>query len=887
MKKLFQIFLLLLMFIVPVIVFGAESSKFYTITCNPGEETSTEMRINWHTDVEVTNSYVLYTTKDDKNWEQAIKAETDCKQNDAFTQLNAIGSVFNQNGAVLSNLIPDTDYMYKITDGTEESDVRYFKTSGANAFSFIWTSDFHAYYDDARRLNNATANIEEAIKMNNGVDFILSTGDTVAHGGTYKWWKQVFEASWMKNYMYIDTLGNHDWMTSSGTYVSNGASNIFFGATHNNPKNGYAGQENICYYFYYGDVLFIVLNTEEYSQAQYDWAESVLKEANAQYIFMVQHYEMFTPTGGKKSSGYNRWHELCDKYGVDIFFSGNSHSYIRSNPIYQDKVSTDKSKGTVYMVAPSSDGDRGVSFSGITNNTDLIAKGWAGGTYQVACSLVTVSSSGITTKLINKGGEVLDVGVISAKRAPTSRTIKDLSNVNKEEIESSIALSTNSKDMSAPRVKYHEETPNAVRKMTIKDTVNNKVLFEGQLAYNSRYFNLENIAKGFYNLDITLEYYDNTTKIINLDFANAPRWGSISTIVQKEVDGSLSFTWKETIDKDVVSKLELCVNDEVYQEIEIGAKKAVIDNLPSGKSNISIKVYDVENVLIGKVLLAEYEKIVPTYTVVFKDLDGNVLSESVVEEGQTAIAPIAPEIDGMVFYKWDKEFTSITENLEILPIYEKDVEMFNVTFLDNDGNIFKTERVEINTSATAPELPLINGYEHIGWDVDFSSVTSDLTVTPIYEVYRTRYTVTFVDEKDNVLKEEIVKEGDSATAPTPPSKEGYAFVKWDTDFTNVNKDLTVKTIYNPVVTRYIVTFKGFDGEVLKTESVEINKSATAPDAPEVEGYEFVKWDVKFDNVKEDLIVQAIYEKPGCGNSASILFTSLMLLGLCFIRRKRY
>ena len=153
MKKLFQIFLLLLMFIVPVIVFGAESSKFYTITCNPGEETSTEMRINWHTDVEVTNSYVLYTTKDDKNWEQAIKAETDCKQNDAFTQLNAIGSVFNQNGAVLSNLIPDTDYMYKITDGTEESDVRYFKTSGANAFSFIWTSDFHAYYDDARLEN--------------------------------------------------------------------------------------------------------------------------------------------------------------------------------------------------------------------------------------------------------------------------------------------------------------------------------------------------------------------------------------------------------------------------------------------------------------------------------------------------------------------------------------------------------------------------------------------------------------------------------------------------------------------------------------------------------------------------------------------------------------
>ena len=99
-------------------------------------------------------------------------------------------------------------------------------------------------------ISAASANIEEAIAMNGGVDFILSTGDTIAHGGTYKWWKQLGGASWIQRYMYADVLGNHDWMTSAGTYVENGASNIFFGANHNNPKNGYAGQENICYYFY-------------------------------------------------------------------------------------------------------------------------------------------------------------------------------------------------------------------------------------------------------------------------------------------------------------------------------------------------------------------------------------------------------------------------------------------------------------------------------------------------------------------------------------------------------------------------------------------------------------------------------------------------------------
>ena len=249
MKRLFQLLLLFIIFLVPIAVLGAESTKFYTITCNPGEDSNTEVRINWHTDAGVTDSYVLYTKKSDTNWDNAVKVETTSIQNDAFTQLNAIGSVLTQNGAVLSNLEPDTQYMYKVTDGSEESSVRYFETGGGSSFSFIWTSDFHAYYDDARRLKAASANIEEAITMNGGVDFILSTGDTIAHGGTYKWWKQLGGASWIQRYMYADVLGNHDWMTSAGTYVENGASNIFFGANHNNPKNGYAGQENICYYF--------------------------------------------------------------------------------------------------------------------------------------------------------------------------------------------------------------------------------------------------------------------------------------------------------------------------------------------------------------------------------------------------------------------------------------------------------------------------------------------------------------------------------------------------------------------------------------------------------------------------------------------------------------
>ena len=681
MKKIIYSILMLIMLVCPFLLVNAESDKFYTITCNPGEESSEEVRINWHTNTDLTNSYVLYTKKTDTNWENAIKVAGECFENTAFTGLNAIGNVINQNGAVLSNLEADTEYMYKISDGSDESDVRYFKTSGDSVFSFIWTSDFHAYYDDARRLNNATANIQEAIKMNNGVDFILSTGDTVAHGGTYKWWKQVADINWMKNYMYVDTLGNHDWMTATGTYVADGATNKFFSATHNNPKNGYSGQENVCYYFYYSDVLFIVLNTEEYSQAQYDWAESVLKSANAQYIVMVQHYEAFTPTGGKKSSGYNRWHNLCDEYGVDLFLSGNSHSYIRSNPIYKDKLGEDGKNGTVYMVAPSSDGDRGVSFNGITSNTDLIAKGWAGGTTQVACSIVSFSPSGIVTKLVNKGGEVLDVGVISAKRAPTSRTTKDLSGINKEDIEKSIEISYNSKDISAPRVKYHEDTAFAVRKMKITNTKTKEVIYDGVLKDNSKYFNLSNIKKGLYNFDIELEYYDNTTGLVNIDLANTPKWGSLSNIKETINGSSITITWKESIVSTVVKHFDLYLNDEFKCKVNVGEKSVTIDDLIIGNNKVELKVIDNDDDVVGTLILSEPEIKIAEYNVIFKDKDGNVIEEVKVKEGEAANAPAAPVVTGFEFTGWDKDFNNVTSDLEVTAQY---VKIFTVIFKDKD-----------------------------------------------------------------------------------------------------------------------------------------------------------------------------------------------------------
>lgn len=57
---------------------------------------------------------------------------------------------------------------------------------------------------------------------------------------------------------------------------------------------------------------------------------------------------------------------------------------------------------------------------------------------------------------------------------------------------------------------------------------------------------------------------------------------------------------------------------------------------------------------------------------------------------------------------------------------------YTVTFKDWDGTVIKTETVEEGTSATTPSSPSRDGYKFTGWDVNFSNVTSDLTVTAQY-----------------------------------------------------------------------------------------------------------------------------------------------------------
>ena len=86
-------------------------------------------------------------------------------------------------------------------------------------------------------------------------------------------------------------------------------------------------------------------------------------------------------------------------------------------------------------------------------------------------------------------------------------------------------------------------------------------------------------------------------------------------------------------------------------------------------------------------------------------------------------------------------------------------------------------------------------YTFAGWTPDIVPATCDATYTATYSSTKNTYIVTFVDYDSTVLKVDTVEYGQAATPPANPVRENYYFVGWDIDFSFVTEDITVTATY--------------------------------------------------------------------------------------------
>ena len=133
---------------------------------------------------------------------------------------------------------------------------------------------------------------------------------------------------------------------------------------------------------------------------------------------------------------------------------------------------------------------------------------------------------------------------------------------------------------------------------------------------------------------------------------------------------------------------------------------------------------------------------VDTFTVTFKDGE-KVLETQTVEYEAAATAPDTARLsppEGMHFAKWDKDFSKVTEDIEVSAVYEPNE--YTVIFKNGETTL-KTEMVKHGFAATAPNVYDTATKKFVGWDESFDNVTSDLIVNAKFETKK--FTLTFIN----------------------------------------------------------------------------------------------------------------------------------------------
>ena len=149
---------------------------------------------------------------------------------------------------------------------------------------------------------------------------------------------------------------------------------------------------------------------------------------------------------------------------------------------------------------------------------------------------------------------------------------------------------------------------------------------------------------------------------------------------------------------------------------------------------------DFKNITSDLTINAVYD--VDTFTVTFKDGE-KVLSTQTVEYEAAATAPDIARLsppEGKHFAKWDKDFSKVTEDIEVSAVYE--LNEYTVTF-KNGETMIKNERVKHGFAATAPNVFDTPTEKFVGWDKPFDNVTSDLIVNAKFETKK--FTLTFIN----------------------------------------------------------------------------------------------------------------------------------------------
>ena len=201
----------------------------------------------------------------------------------------------------------------------------------------------------------------------------------------------------------------------------------------------------------------------------------------------------------------------------------------------------------------------------------------------------------------------------------------------------------------------------------------------------------------------------------------------------------------------------------------------------------------LENIISNCSRVAQYNETVKPvtkyYTVTFKNWDGALLDEVVVQEGNEAVyggltptRPSTPEFT-YAFTGWDQSLKNITSDCTRVAQFSATNVEYSVRFYSYDNQLLYTDVVHYQQQATfygtTPTKPSTSTHTYVfrEWDKDFSSVTKSIDVYPLFDEFGVKSEVT-IKTNNGETDQDIEVTYDEAYDLGTPSNPGYIFAGW-------------------------------------------------------------------------------------------------------------
>ncbi|MBT2289192.1 S-layer homology domain-containing protein [Paenibacillus albidus] len=314
------------------------------------EDMKSTLSIVWRTAPRVEQGVIQYVQASDFAGFDQPNIQEQAAEPELLMAPDRVGETLFHKGKLL-NLLPGTEYRYRVGSPDHWSETFTFRTEAAapDAFSFLFVTDSHTNNEEAfhihqNLMSNAFAKYPDA-------RFVMHGGDIVDDGGKMMEWEQDMKAAqlYSGNVPSAYTIGNHD--------VKNGGKQVFTTAL-GLPGNGMKDQEHLTYSYDYEDTHFVVLNSEADEvdmQKQAVWLRDNLEASTKKWKVAMFHRPAYHTEDGRGPELVSHYlAPVLEELGVDLVLVGHDHALAWTYPMKKGQPLKDGSPGTVYLAGGSS-----------------------------------------------------------------------------------------------------------------------------------------------------------------------------------------------------------------------------------------------------------------------------------------------------------------------------------------------------------------------------------------------------------------------------------------------------------------------------------------------------------------------------------------------------